>query len=565
MRVVCCSVTEAGAALARQLPYEHRAGRLVDTARAEWASCDGLVLIAATGIAVRAIGPLLADKADDPAVVCVDDAGRFAVALTGGHAGGGNQLAREVAGLIGATAVITTATDGAGWPALDTLPGFRAEGDVAGVTRSWLDGRPPGLRVDRHLSDWPLPAFLEELKGPVPRDSAPVVTVTDAGRDPASGEVLLRPPTMVVGVGASTGADPDGLRRLVRSQLAAAGVSVNAVGALATIDRKSREPAIMDLASELGVECLSFASAELSPIQVPNPSGVVLGAVGTPSVAEAAALAGAGPGAVLEMTKTVSSTRDSTVAVARRSRPAGHLAVVGLGPGRRSALTPEAAAAIRHAEVVVGYGGYVDLAAGLLGTGQEVVRSPIGAERDRCLDALGRAVAGQRVALLCSGDPGVYAMASLVCELAAEAGDPPITVLPGVTAAQSAAALLGAPLGHDHASISLSDLLTPWAVIARRLQAAAEGDFVVSLYNPRSQRRTSQLPAALAILADRRPPPTPAAIVSSAGRPEQRVVRATISTLDPTDVDMVSLVIVGSSQTRWIGGRMVTPRGYGSR
>jgi cobalt-precorrin 5A hydrolase / cobalt-factor III methyltransferase / precorrin-3B C17-methyltransferase len=156
-------------------------------------------------------------------------------------------------------------------------------------------------------------------------------------------------------------------------------------------------------------------------------------------------------------------------------------------------------------------------------------------------------------------------MASLVYELAADAGDPPISVVPGVTAAQSAAALLGAPLGHDHASISLSDLLTPWEVIRRRLQAAAEGDFVVALYNPRSQRRTTQLPDALAILATHRPPTTPAAIVSSVGRPAERVVRATIATLDATDVDMMSLVIVGSSRTRWIGERMVTPRGYDAR
>jgi cobalt-precorrin 5A hydrolase/precorrin-3B C17-methyltransferase len=561
-RVVCFSVTEAGAALARRLPFEHRDGHLIETVRAEWASCDGLVLIAAAGIAVRAVAPLLADKGDDPAVVCVDDTGRFAVALTGGHLGGGNQLAKEVADLIGATPVVTTATDAAGLPALDTLPGYRAEGDIAGVTRRWLDGRPPGLRVDDHLTHWQLPAFLMELKGRAGRGSEAVVSVTDADRSPAAGEVLLRPSTTVVGVGASTGADFSGLRQLVDQGLAAAGVSVGAVGAVATIDRKSREPALVTLASELGVDCLSFSAARLAAIHVPNPSGAVLRAVGTPSVAEAAALAAAGPGAVLLFTKTVSATGDSTVAVARRSRPEGHLAVVGLGPGRRSALTPEAAAAVRHAEVVVGYAGYVDLASGLLDPRQEVLRSPIGAERERCLEALRLAAAGRRVALVCSGDPGVYAMASLACELAAEGGDPPITVLPGVTAAQSAAALLGAPLGHDYASISLSDLLTPWEIIARRLQAAAEGDFVVALYNPRSNRRISQLPAALEILGKSRPRTTPAAIVASVGRPGERVVRGTIASLDPGDVDMMSLVIVGSSRTRWVGERMVTPRGY---
>jgi cobalt-precorrin 5A hydrolase/precorrin-3B C17-methyltransferase len=212
--------------------------------------------------------------------------------------------------------------------------------------------------------------------------------------------------------------------------------------------------------------------------------------------------------------------------------------------------------------VVVGYGGYLDLVDDLLTPGQLVLRSPIGAETDRCRESLARAAAGQRVALVCSGDAGVYAMASLVCELAPLAGDPPVTVVPGVTAALSGAAVLGAPLGHDHAAISLSDLLTPWEVIVRRLQAAAAGDFVVSLYNPRSQRRHTQLPSALGILGAHRPASTPAAILTDIGRPGQHIVRTTVSALDPGEVGMLSLVIVGATATRWIGDRMVTPRGY---
>jgi cobalt-precorrin 5A hydrolase/precorrin-3B C17-methyltransferase len=288
----------------------------------------------------------------------------------------------------------------------------------------------------------------------------------------------------------------------------------------------------------------------------------VAAAVGTASVAEAAALLAAGRESALIAGKQVSATRDSTVAVARRARPAGHLAVVGLGPGDPAWRTPAAAAAIRQAGTVIGYGAYVDLAGDLLRAGQLVVRSPIGAEADRCRDALSRAAAGQQVALVCSGDAGVYAMASLVCELAPEAGDPPVTVVPGVTAALGAAAILGAPLGHDHAAVSLSDLLTPWEVIARRLEAAAAGDFVVSLYNPRSARRATQLAAALRILGAHRPGATPAAILTDIGRAGQRVVRTTLADLDPSDVGMLSLVVVGATATRWIGARMVTPRGY---
>ena len=231
------------------------------------------------------------------------------------------------------------------------------------------------------------------------------------------------------------------------------------------------------------VELRALPAAALSTIAVPNPSAVVAAAVGTPSVAEAAALLAAGPSARLVVEKRRSA--DATVAVARRAAPAGHLAVVGVGPGDPRHRTPAATAAIRQADVVIGYGPYLDLAGDATTNRQQLLRSPIGAESERCTTALALAAAGRRVALVCSGDPGVYAMASLVCELAPGLGDPPITVVPGVTAALAGAAVLGAPLGHDHASVSLSDLLTDWEVIARRLHAVAEADLVVSLYNPR--------------------------------------------------------------------------------
>jgi cobalt-precorrin 5A hydrolase / precorrin-3B C17-methyltransferase len=561
-KVLSCSVTSAGAAIGRSLPYEHHTGSLVDTVRREWQRVDGLVLIGATGIAVRAIGPLLSDKATDPAVVSVDDRAKHAIALAGGHAGGANHLAKEVAGLLGATPVVTTATDGVGLPALDDLPGFRAEGDVPSVVRMWLDGDVPGITLDPGLEEWPIPTGLDPgRRGPAGEGR---VVVTDSARAPRPGEVLLRPGSVVLGVGASTGADPDRLWRLASNALARAGLATACVRAVATIDRKMHEPAIVELARLMGAELSGFDAPTLAEAattrRVPNPSQAVQTAVGTPSVAEAAALLAAGPGSVLSLGKQVGP--DSTVAVARRARPAGHLAVVGLGPGRAGWRTPDATAAVRHAEVVMGYERYVDLASDLITPGQAVVRYPIGAETQRCRDSLEWAAAGASVALVCSGDPGVYAMASLVCALAPAAGDPPITVIPGVTAALAASAVLGAPLGHDHASISLSDLLTPWEVIQRRIQAVAEGDFVVSLYNPRSRRRSTRLSEAVALLGSHRSPDTPAAVVADVGRPDQRLLRSTISTLDPAQVDMLSLVVIGSSRTRWVGLRMVTPRGY---
>ncbi len=550
MTVLACSVTAAGAAVARRLPFEHRHGDLVATVAARWTEVDGFVLVCAAGIAVRAIAPLLTGKVNDPAVVAVDDRARWAIALAGGHQGGGNDLARHVAALVGAEAVVTTATDAAGLPALDALPGFTAEGDVAAVTRRWLDGAPPTVAADPPLTRWP---------PPLPPGAGPVL-LTDRAGAPATGHVYLRPRSLVLGVGSSAGADPAGLLRLVDAALCDAGLHPGAVGLVATVEAKRHEPAVTGLAERFAVPLRALPAAALAAVATPNPSPAVAAAVGTPSVAEAAALLAAGAGAALVVEKRRSA--DATVAVARRERPEGHLAVVGLGPGGAAHRTPAAAAAVRHADAVLGYGPYLDLAADLLAPHHTVVRFPIGAEAERCAAALRRAAAGERAALVCSGDPGVYAMASLVCELAPAHGDPPVTVVPGVTAALAAAAALGAPLGHDHASVSLSDLLTPWPVIQRRLRAVAAADLVVSLYNPRSQRRTSQLEDALAILAEHRPPPTPAAIVTEVGRPGQRVARTTLDGLDPTDVGMLSLVVVGATTTRWIGDRMVTPRGY---
>jgi len=540
MRVVSVSVTAAGAALADRLPYEHVAGGAGDAVRARWAEVDGFVLFLAVGAAVRIIGPLLADKSTDPAVVCVDESGRFAVALCGGHAAGANALARTVAEALGATPVVTTATDAAGVPALDQLSGLTAAGDVAGVTRAMLDGRPP--RIEHELP-WPVPL----VAGGGPER----VVVTDRAMEPAAGLVALHPPSLVVGVGASSNAPADAAATLLDAALA--GLARASVAEVATIDRRAGDPVV----TSLGLPVRAFAAEALATVDVPTPSEAVRAAVGTPSVAEAAALLAAGPGAELVVAKVAG--KEATVAVARRRGPRGHLAVVGLGPGGAAHRTPAAEAAVRRAEVVIGYGPYVDACADLLTAAQEVVRSPIGEETVRAKQAVAEAAAGRRVALVCSGDAGVYAMASLALEVA-EGVD--VEVLPGVTAALAAAALLGAPLGHDHALISLSDLLTPWAAIEARLRAAAVADLAVALYNPRSRGRTWQFDAALDILREHRSPTTPVGVVTDAMRPGQSVILTTLGDVDPETVGMTTCVIVGSSTTRVVAGRMVTPRGY---
>jgi precorrin-2 C20-methyltransferase/precorrin-3B C17-methyltransferase len=256
-----------------------------------------------------------------------------------------------------------------------------------------------------------------------------------------------------------------------------------------------------------------------------------------------------------------------SLVLARRApgRPAGgKLWVVGLGPGDSRLLTPAARRVLRSAEVIVGYTAYLE-ALGPLGLRAEMRASPIGAETERARLALELAAAGRRVALVSSGDAGVYGMASLVLEAAAGLPGVQVEVVPGVTAVVAAAALLGAPLGHDFACVSLSDLLTPWPVIERRLDSAGQGDFVIALYNPCSQRRTWQLPRARDALLRHRPPATPVGLVDRAHRPGTRAWLTTLAELSCDGVGMETLIIVGNSQTRVVGDRLVTPRGYRGR
>ncbi|MEU2581425.1 precorrin-3B C(17)-methyltransferase [Streptomyces avermitilis] len=548
------SATAAGAVARDRLvaawPVRTRVydGPVGEAVRRAFAECEQLVCFLATGAVVRLIAPLLGDKASDPGVVCVDEGGRFAVSLVGGHGGGANELAREVGGLLGAEPVVTTATDAVGLPGLDTL-GFPVEGDVAGVSRALLDGE--AVALDAEVS-WPLPPL------PVAAEGRYAIRLTDRLVEPGEREVVLRPPSLVVGVGASRNAPVEEVLGLIRGALRDAGLSAKSVAELATVDAKADEPGIVEAAARLGVPLVTYTAGELATVEVPNPSDAPLAAVGTPSVAEAAALICGGE---LLVPKRKSAARPAMATCAVVRRPArGRLAVVGLGPGARDLLTPRARDELRRASVLVGLDQYVDQIRDLLRPGTRVLESGLGAEEERARTAVAEARRGHAVALIGSGDAGVYAMASPA--LAEASDDIDVVGVPGVTAALAAGAILGAPLGHDHVSISLSDLHTPWEVIERRVRAAAEADIVVTFYNPRSRGRDWQLPKALAILAGHREPTTPVGVVRNASRADESSRLTTLAGLDPATVDMMTVVTVGNTATREIAGRMVTPRGY---
>jgi cobalt-precorrin 5A hydrolase/precorrin-3B C17-methyltransferase len=383
------------------------------------------------------------------------------------------------------------------------------------------------------------------------------------GVAPAAGAAPSEDDDVVaLGVGCSTEATPEEVAAVAAEALAAAGTGDP--GVVATVDRRADHPAVT---AQAAGRLVAFPASLLATVDVPHPSEAVARAVGTPSVAEAAALLAAGPGARLRATKHTGPTATAAVAAARR-RPGhrdgdggggGVVRVVGLGPGAARHRTPAAVVAVRSADAVVGYGPYVAAAGPLLRPDQLVRRSAMGAEAERAGEAVALAAAGWRVALVSSGDPGVFAMASVTLEHAAPRGVA-VEVVPGVTSAQAAAAAAGAPLAGPHAALTLSDLLVPWERIEAQLRAAAGAGLALALFNPRSAGRPDHLARAAAVLGEVLDPGTPVTLVTDATGPDETVTLTTLADLDPAEAGMRTMVLVGSPDTAVLDGRVVTRR-----
>ncbi len=536
-----------------------------------------VIALASTGIVVRILAPLLADKRSEPPVVVVDEAGRFVIPLLGGHRGA-NALAGRLAERLDARAIVTTAGDARFGLALDAPPpGWRLADPEAAkpFTGRLLEGATCRLVDERGLARW-----LEGGNLPLAADGELVLEITHERRASNRDRLVYHPAVLALGVGCERGAPPAELAALTAATLEEAGLAPEAVACVVSATLKAAEPAVHALARDLGVPA-RFLGHEALAAEAPRlltPSAVVEAEIGIPGVAEAAALAAVGASGELIVAKRKSRRCTCAVALAssvldpaRIGRSRGRLTVLGIGPGDAASRTAAVEAALARAELVVGYGLYLDLVADLTAHAEKRAY-PLGLERQRCADAIAEAARGRRVALVSSGDPGIYAMATLVMELLERSRNEAeerieVVVLPGVSALQVAAARAGAPLGHDFAAISLSDLLTPMPVIEARLEAAARGDFALALYNPVSRRRRTALATARRILLAHRSPETPVVIARNLGREGETVEATTLDELGADRVDMLSIVLVGAQATRRfarVTGETwtYTPRGY---
>lgn len=488
-----------------------------------------IVGVCASGILIRLLAPLLKDKRAEPPVLSVSDDGETVVPLLGGLTGA-DPLARKLAAALGGSAALT----GAGARRFGVIleappPGYALANpdDAKGVTSTLLGGKEARLEGS---APW-----IEGSNLPISADGDVILRVAPEAGAPPEGGLLYHPKVLVAEFDR-----PDA----------------------ATLDR-------LDAA----IEALGLAPASLSFATAPEGAPIHhvfverLDARGVPlrlveQRIEGGEVVHGEPGLRLHRFAEPQAPHAS-------GRASGRVTVVGLGPGWKGWLAPEAAAALDRAQDLVGYEGYLAMAPER--PGQRRHGSDNRVELERARAALALAAQGREVAVVSSGDSGVFGMAAAVMEAAAaEPARWPgvaIEVAPGISAMQAAASRLGAPLGHDFAVISLSDQLKPWETIATRLDAAAGADFALALYNPASLRRRKQLDDALEIVRRHRAPETPVALARDVGRPAERVTLTTLGALDPSIVDMRTLIVVGSSKTRVFAradGRlwMYTPRVY---
>ncbi|WP_447801862.1 precorrin-3B C(17)-methyltransferase [Pseudomonas serbica] len=498
-----------------------------------------IIALCAAGIVIRTLAPLLLEKGAEPPVLAVAEDGSAVVPLLGGL-GGVNLLAREIAQGLGVAAAITTSGElrfgtcllnpPSGYALADLELGKRFVSDLLGGEPVRIEGEAP---------------WLAQAQLPQDQQANLSIHVSTAEREPAANELLIYPKSVVALVSDDVADLPEAIRQALRR----AKIAQQSLACLLASDQMMGNPTLHDVALELGV-ALRFTAA-----------GSVEEVIGLPVV--------------------LHTDNGITLAVAEQpldvtliGRPRGRLAVIGIGPGAVELMVPAVKAELARATDVLGYETYVRMA-GPYRPDQVLHCTDNREEMQRARHAFELAVQGRSVVVVSSGDPGVFAMAAAVLEALHESGDPAwhqvdLEILPGVSASLATAAQAGAPLGHDFCVLSLSDNLKPWEIIEKRLDLAAQADLAMAFYNPISRSRPWQLGRALEVVARHRAADTPVVLGRDIARPGQTLRVTTLGQLTPDQVDMRTMVLIGSSTTRvfprlhglsWV----YTPRSYGDK
>ncbi len=557
----------------------------------QWNNFAAHIFVCATGIAVRKVAPLLQHKSVDPAVIACPESGAHCISLTSGHLGGANRLSRRIARITGGQAVISTATDGQQLLAFDELAAqhnariLNVEAikslNMALLHKKNIAFCGPRSLYDAHYAKIEHVHFAEKIS-----DIHTAYAVLWCGGQentcnfhnlPINNNndvtyLKISEKSFVLGMGCRKDMDVEVFEAHILEFLTKNSLSTENIACFATCDVKAEEKAMLALSEKWRIPLEFHAAKTLNAIPVPNPSPTVQEKIGTASVCEAAALVSAGYGSTAKPRLHVQKTSyDSmTLAVAKmghgytKCKKKKTVVVVGLGSGVPQQITPEVDAALRRCDVVAGYNKYVDFIRDRI-VGKPIIQNGMMGEVQRCTDTLAEAATGKNVCMVCSGDPGILAMAGLLFELKARNEafkDVEIKVLPGITAANIAAASLGAPLQNGFSLVSLSDLLIPSEEVRQNIQAVAQSALPVAIYNPAGKKRRALLAEALDIFKKQRGDDVLCAYVRHAGRVHEEKWIGKLANFPEEEVDMSTLVIIGSHRTVFNDDTLYEARGY---
>ncbi|ABM72911.1 bifunctional cbiH protein and precorrin-3B C17-methyltransferase [Prochlorococcus marinus str. MIT 9515] len=548
----------------------------------KWKELELIIFVGSVGASIRLINSLLSSKDKDPGIIVIDKKGSKIIPLIGAHQSNVQNIAFQICNLFGGEIIETNNSIEENYLNIDSF-GYQWGWKRSGDTKDW------SKLVIKQANNKEI--FCSQSSGNdlwKTSDSGKNITqISEKDNEPnkASFNISIfsnhkntwHPAMLWIGLGCERNTSKQLIEDSIQKFLATNNLSPLSIAGYATIDIKKDEQAFLKISRENKLPIKFFRAELLSTINVPNPSNIVLNEIGTPSVAEAACILAAGEGAKLLGEKKIFKNIDLskskfgavTIAVARSKNQyyplTGEIHVVGIGPGDISYLTNDARKALSKCSIWIGYKMYLDLIKPLKRKDQVIIESNLTEERERCEKAIKLSEEGIKVALISSGDAGVYGMAGLLLELIQTMKKelrPSFEIHPGISSMQLAAALGGAPLMNDFCSISLSDKLTPWESIEKRIEGALLGDFVITIFNPQSIERNWQLKRAIKLVLGHRPGNTPVLVGRQVGRKNQSKRFFSLDSIPLEEIDMLSIIIIGNSKTTLVDDIFLTPRGY---
>ena len=546
----------------------------------KWSDLDLIIFVGSIGASIRLINSFLTSKDKDPGVIVIDKKGSKIVPILGSHQSNAQSIALQISNLFGGEIIETNNTNDQNFLNIDSF-GYQWGWQRSGLMENWSN-----LIIKQSKKE---EIFCKQIVGNNLWKNSPSAKMIKqiSGKEKHSATFYVskfnnhkntwHPPILWIGIGCERDTPREFIENSLENLLASKNLSPKSIAGFATIDIKKDEKGIQELAKGKNLPIKFFSKEDLSKKNVPNPSTVVLNEVGTASVAEAASLIAAGKDSILLQGKKIFKSKaltkskkcSVTLAIAESknqySPKNGEIHIIGSGPGDISFLTSNAKKALSKCSIWIGYKMYLDLIKPLKRNDQVLIESKLTEEKARCSKAIKLAEEGIKVALISSGESGFYGMAGLLLELLQKIKKqdrPYFEVHPGISSVQLAAAIGGAPLMNDFCAISLSDKLTPWKLIEKRIEGALLGDFVIAIFNPQSLDRNWQLKSAIALCLKSRSGDTPVLIARQVGRENQSKRFVNLNSIPFTDIDMLSIIIIGNSKTTLVDEIFLTPRGY---